>query len=99
MEVIITQEDQKSVVKLIGRLDTITASALEKDVTPLLTPQANVVFDCSELAYISSSGLRIVLMTHKKLSSIGGTLTMENVGPEIKSIFDMTGFSSILHFA
>lgn len=99
MEVIITKEENVNVVSIIGRLDTTTASVLEKEVSPLFIPGANVVFDCAELAYISSSGLRVVLMTHKKLTSIGGTFTMKNVAPTIKSVFDMTGFSSILRFA
>lgn len=99
MEVIISKENKVDVVKIIGRLDTTTASLLEKEVAPLFVPNAEVVFDCAELDYISSSGLRIILMAHKKLTSISGTLTMKNIAPNIKTIFDMTGFSNILRFA
>lgn len=99
MEVIITQKNDVNVVKIIGRLDTTTATVLEMKVAPLFTPGANVVFDCEELTFISSSGLRIILMAHKKLTGLKGTLTIKNVAPTIKSVFDMTGFSNILHFA
>lgn len=99
MEVQIVKEGNVNVVKIIGRLDTTTAAALEKEVSPLFVPHAEVVFDFAELAYISSSGLRVVLMAHKKITATGGTFTLKNVIPEIKTVFDMTGFSSILRFA
>lgn len=98
MEVIINKVGKADVVKIVGRLDTMTATVLEKEVSPLLVSGAEVVFDCSELSYISSSGLRVVLMVHKKLMATGGTLTIKNVAPVIKSVFDITGFSNILRF-
>lgn len=99
MEVIITKEENVDVVRINGRLDTITASLLEKEVTPLFVPHANVVFDCTELTFVSSFGLRVILMAHKKLNAVGGTLTIKNIAPTIMSVFNITGFSSILHFA
>lgn len=98
MEVIINKVGKADVVKIVGRLDTMTATVLEKEVSPLLVSGAEVVFDCVELSYISSSGLRVVLMAHKKLMAEGGTLTIKNVAPVIKSVFDITGFSKILRF-
>lgn len=98
MEVIITKENNVNLVKIIGRLDTTTSCVLEKEVSPLFTSAANVVFDCEELTFVSSSGLRVILMAHKKLTGLRGNLTMKNVAPTIKTVFDMTGFSNILHF-
>lgn len=98
MEVIITKEANVDIVKIIGRLDTTTATSLEKEISPLFVSGAEVVFDCTELKYISSSGLRVVLMAHKKLTAAGGTLTIKSVTPVIMSVFDITGFSKILHF-
>lgn len=98
MEVIINKIENSDIVKIVGRLDTMTATILEKEVTPLLVSGADIVFDCAELEYISSSGLRVVLMVHKKLMATGGTLTIKNVAPVIKSVFDITGFSNILRF-
>lgn len=98
MEVIINKEGNVDIVKIVGRLDTMTAAVLEKEVSPLLISDADIIFDCEELTYISSSGLRVVLMAHKKLMALGGTLTIKNVAPVIKSVFDITGFSNILRF-
>lgn len=97
MEVIITKEANVDIVKIIGRLDTMTATSLEKEITPLFVTGADVVFDFAELSYISSSGLRVVLMAHKKLTAASGKLTIKNMVPAIKSVFDITGFSKILN--
>lgn len=99
MEVIITKEENVNIVKIIGRLDTTTATELEREIAPLFAANTDVLLDCEELEYISSAGLRVVLMAHKTLTSMGGTLTMRNVRPLIQPVFDMTGFSHILRFA
>lgn len=99
MEVIITKEENVNIVKIIGRLDTTTATELEREIAPLFAANTDVLLDCEELEYISSAGLRVVLMAHKTLTNMGGTLTMRNVRPLIQPVFDMTGFSHILRFA
>jgi len=90
-------ENGKTIVKTAKRIDTISAGEFEKAITPLLTQEnADVVFDCSELGYISSSGLRVVLKAQKIFSANKGKLKLIGVKAEIKKIFDMTGFSRIL---
>lgn len=96
MEVKIEKENGKELVSIIGRLDTTTAAELERAVAPLLEPGKEVIFECKDLAYISSSGLRVILLVYKKLSATGGSFLLRNVQPAIKSVFDMTGFSNIL---
>lgn len=96
MEVNITKEGDVNVVSIIGRLDTTTASELEKAIAALFCPGSKVVFECGELLYVSSSGLRIILQAHKKLQMMGGTLVLRHVCQEIMAVFKMTGFSAIL---
>lgn len=96
MEVNITKEGDMNVVSIIGRLDTTTANDLDKAIAVLFSPGAKVVFECKELLYVSSSGLRIILQTHKKLQVMGGMLILRHVCQEIMSVFKMTGFSAIL---
>lgn len=98
MEVIINKEGNTDIVRIVGRLDTVTAASLDQEISHLLVSGANVIFDCAELSYISSSGLRVVLMAHKKLMAVEGRLIIKNVAPVIKSVFDITGFSNILNF-
>lgn len=98
MEIKIDSISNRVVVSLIGRLDTITASDLEDQVVPLLKEGTDMLLDCKGLEYVSSSGLRIILLIHKKLIAARGRLSLTNVSLSIKSIFDMTGFTSLLNF-
>ena len=62
MEIKIENTGDRIVVSLIGRLDTITVGELEQQVLPLLKAGTDMLFDCNGLEYISSSGLRLILL-------------------------------------
>ena len=97
MDVTITKDGAKSLVKLVGRLDTTNADQFQKDITPLMedaTP--DIELDCSEMDYTSSQGLRMFLMLQKTVSSKGGSMVMVNMKPQVKEVFDITGFSNII---
>ena len=97
MNVEITQTDNQVLVTLEGRLDTVTSSEFEKSLTPYFSTQAvELVLDCAAMEYISSAGLRVILMTHKKITSKSGSFIIRNLTKEVRSVFDMTGFSRIL---
>ena len=87
----------KTVLYLEGRLDTSNSSALEKAVNETLETTDDIELDLSKLEYTSSSGLRVFLLTQKKVSEKGGNLVVSNVNEYIMEIFDITGFSSILN--
>lgn len=96
MNVIITTVDGQTVVALQGRLDTTQADAVEKKIVEVLDQKHNrIIFDCKEMDYISSSGLRIFLIAQKKMMATGGKLKLCNLQPGIQEIFDMSGFSMI----
>lgn len=95
MEINKKQEDKKVVMAVSGRLDTTTAPDLEKEVATLGESVEDLVFDFSDLEYISSAGLRVLLNTVKKMSG-RGTFKITGVSEVIMEVFDMTGFSSIL---
>jgi anti-sigma B factor antagonist len=82
-------------VGLVGRLDTITSSQLEKELDASLPGVTKLQFDFSELEYLSSAGLRVMLRAQKQMSK-QGTMIIENVSDIIMEIFDMTGFSDIM---
>ena len=80
-----------------SRIDTINAGAFENDITPLLAEKdTQLIFDCNALDYISSSGLRVVLKAQKIVSARKGEMKLIAVKPQIKKVFDMTGFSRFL---
>ena len=97
MEIRIVSETAGTTLFFDGRLDTQTSPKLEADLAPILKESKNVMFDFAKLDYLSSAGLRVILSTHKKLKAAGGTLTVTNVNDVIKNVFDLTGFSDILH--
>lgn len=97
MELEILTRNDETVVAVNGRVDTVTSPELEKGLEELVSQKGIVlVLDCKGLEYISSSGLRVVLGTHKKVTANGGKFILENLVNEVKSVFDLTGFSRIL---
>ena len=97
MKVDITQNDNKVEVIIEGRLDTVTSPDFEKQLAPFyLIPESELTLDCSAMEYISSAGLRVVLMAHKNIAAKGGRFILRNLSNEVRSVFDMTGFSRIL---
>ena len=97
MKVEISQTDNQVMVSIEGRLDTVTSSEFEKTVSPYFTtPAIELVLNCAAMEYISSAGLRVVLMAHKSITAKGGKFIIRNLNNEVRSVFDMTGFSRIL---
>lgn len=90
-----TKENNKLTVTVEGRLDTTTAPELEGELKTGLDGVTEFVLDFANLEYISSAGLRVVLSAQKQMNK-QGSMKVINVGPEIKEIFDVTGFSDIL---
>jgi anti-sigma B factor antagonist len=94
-----TIEIKKSVDELVleitGRLDTITAPALDKTINENLGEIKSLILDFKLLEYISSAGLRVLLSTQKKLQQ-KGTMKLKNVSEEVLEVLEITGFIDIL---
>lgn len=96
MEINVSQLNEYTVVIISGRVDTMTAGDFEQRIMEVLNEGVKMLLlDCSDLAYISSSGLRVFLVAQKKMMTAGGALKLCCLKPEIKEIFDISGFSSI----
>ena len=81
---------------LNGRLDTPAAVKAQQEIGPLLeNADKEIVFDCTNLEYISSSGLRLFLTIRKEASVKGGKVIIENINDEIRKVFLMTGFFNL----
>lgn len=90
-----TTADETLILALEGRLDTITAPELEKELKELLPGVTSLVLDFEKLEYISSAGLRVLLTTWKCMNKQGGMKIM-HVNETIMEIFEVTGFMDIL---
>ena len=89
------QDGKDLTVALTGRLDTVTAPELESELASSLDDVENLVIDMTDLEYISSAGLR-VLLTAQKTMNQKGSMKLTNVNETVMEIFDVTGFVDIL---
>lgn len=97
METIINKDGSKFSVTIKGRIDTVTANDFQASIAPLMeADKPEIEIDCSELSYTSSQGLRSFLMLQKSVNSHSGSLKLSNMQPQVKEVFDITGFSSII---
>lgn len=95
MEIIKNANGSQLTISLVGRLDTTTAPSLETEVKEGLGGVTELFFDFEKLEYISSAGLRVMLAAQKVMNA-QGSMKVINVCPEIKEVFDITGFSDFL---
>ena len=98
MTIEIKKNAEETIIELVGRLDTITAPALDKTINEDIAGTKNLVLDVKELEYISSAGLRVLLGAQKKMQKIG-SMKLTNVREEVMEVFEMTGFADILTIA
>ena len=88
-------QDEMTVVTLEGRLDTLSSPDFEEVLTPLANEPGDIVLDCTDLDYISSSGLRVLLKA-RKIQGSSASLKLIHVNEQVREIFEVTGFGSIL---
>lgn len=81
-----------------GRIDTTTAPELQDPLLDALGDSAKVVLDLQKVAYISSAGLRVLMMGQKYAGEHKKAMALKNVSEDIMEVFEMTGFTDILTF-
>ena len=96
MKTTIKELENQILVTLEGELDTAAASEVEKELHPLFNSDGrDIVFDCTALEYIASSGLRILLSILKGATAAGSKVTLCHVNDDIRNVFRMTGFDTL----
>ena len=95
MTIEIKKNSKETIIEIVGRLDTITAPALDKTINEDIGETKNLVLDVKGMEYISSAGLRVLLGAQKKMQKIG-TMKVIHVCEEVMDVFEMTGFADIL---
>ena len=83
--------------RLSGRLDTVTAPELQKAVDAELAGIKKLTIDMEALEYITSAGLRVLLLAAKKLDDAKGMFVIRNISKGVREVFKITGFDKILH--
>ena len=98
MTIEIRKNATETIIEIVGRLDTITAPALDKAIQEDIGDAKDLTLDMKGLEYISSAGLRVLLGAQKKMQKIG-SMKVINVCAEVMEVFEMTGFADILVIA
>ncbi len=89
-------ENRKLTVAVEGRLDTLTAPELEKELSTALEGVGDLVFDLADLAYISSAGLRVLVGATQTMDDRDGGMAVVNANRDVRNIFDITGLTEAL---
>lgn len=99
MNVKIEEIDGNVVAILEGTLDTAAAAGTEKAMSPLNNVEGkDIIIDCTNLAYISSAGLRIFLGILQNTKEKGGHVYIKGINDNVRAVFAITGFSNIFEF-
>ena len=95
----IEEIDDKYVATLDGEMDTAAALEAEEVLKPIYNSNGkDVIIDCTNLEYIASSGLRILLSILKGAKAAGSKVVLRGVNDDIKNVFKLTGFINIFEF-
>ena len=97
MEIIKKLNNDELSIALVGELNSFTSQDLEKVISESLDGIKSLIFDFEQLSYISSAGLRILLVA-KKIMDKQGKMVVRKANKDVMDIFEMTGFINILDF-
>jgi anti-anti-sigma factor len=99
MEATIQELEGKYVATLKGELDTAAALEIEEVLKPLYKSDGrDIIIDCTDLEYIASSGLRILISILKSAKANGSKVIIKNLNDDIKNVFKLTGFINLFEF-
>lgn len=98
MEVTIRDESDTKIIMLQGKLDTNSTPDVESEINSLLDSGANkLLINFEKLSYISSTGLRLLLATAKRLQSSEGDFRVCSLNEMATEVFELSGFTSIIN--
>ncbi len=95
MEIVKNRSGNALTVKVSGRIDSVTSTELEDSLQGELDDVTDLTFDFSELEYISSAGLRILLFSQRRMNK-QGKMKVTGINDTVREIFEVTGFLGIL---
>ncbi|MBR2243089.1 MAG: STAS domain-containing protein [Prevotella sp.] len=93
MNITINEQEGKLVAVLEGDLDNVASTQAERNLAPVFDcTDKDVVIDCTDLNYISSSGLRILLNIYKHTRTNGHNAILKGLKDDVKEVFQISGF-------
>ena len=99
VKITLKEQDGNMVAIMDGRLDTPATAEAEKALSPLFhCDDKDIIFDCTDLSYIASSGLRLLLEILKNAKAHDHHVYMKNLSKNIKEAFVLTGFIDLFEY-
>jgi anti-sigma B factor antagonist len=92
MDINVTTIKQIAVVRLDGRIDGRTAAELQDRILPLIQPGSKIVLDMTDVTYMSSAGLRLLVLTYRQVADSDGDLVLAVLSEKIRDTMSITGF-------
>lgn len=99
IEISSTNDGAEAHVQVGGFLNANTAPELEAKLDEVTGGCSTVVFDFSNLEYISSAGLRVLMTAYKRAAAAGGTISIVGTSEEVREVFEITGFTDLFDVA
>ncbi|MDR3172748.1 MAG: STAS domain-containing protein [Treponema sp.] len=96
MEIVKILSEDKIVLSIKGKLSAASAGEFNAAVEEALGESPALVLDFTEVDYMASAGLRVLVAAQKRLSASGGSLTLLNVRKEVLEVFEVTGLDEVL---
>ncbi len=96
MEATFDKNANSLTVAVTGSIDTVTAPQLDSLLQENWEGVTELIMDFAAVDYISSAGLRVILMANQQMEECDGSMTVRNINEDIREIFEMTGFDSLL---
>ena len=92
MNITVSQRGEVSIAAILGEIDGKTAPLAQAQLMPILEATNKVVLDMSSVSYLSSAGLRMLLVLYRQATARSGKVALEGLSEEIKDTMSMTGF-------
>jgi anti-sigma B factor antagonist len=96
MEIYTEERDGMTLIAVQGDIDGSTAPGMQEYIVPYLTANCRILLEVSQVAYMSSAGLRVLLLLYRRTKEVGGNLILMSVSSDIQEAMNATGF--LKHF-
>lgn len=99
MRITESREENKIILKIEGRIDTNTSRELQAKILLCLQKSLHMILDMEQVDYVSSAGLRTLLIGEKTANAKNGSMQIIHVCPAVKEVFIMSGFDKVMNIA
>jgi anti-sigma B factor antagonist len=99
VKVFLDEQAKATIIALDGSIDGKTAPLVRDELRPVLENASNAILDMTAVNYLSSAGLRLLLLVYREFAAKNGKLVLVGLSPEIQSVMSHTGFLSFFTVA